>query len=156
MNISSSMVYRIVPCFGIRICLKEVLSVFPSGKSFIVPDGNWDIAWRRNWLTREFRKFHQFNAFSCFTPTQVALAAFLKNPRIIYLFLVSCRRKEIISRNCMSATRFKALPTHGSYFQIYSYEDISDKPDAAFAKNLVARSRCCRNTCIRFLSVRKR
>ena len=29
-------------------------------------------------LTKEFRKFHQFNAFSCFTPTQVALASFLK------------------------------------------------------------------------------
>ena len=30
-------------------------------------------------LMKEFRKVHQFNAFSCFTPTQVALAEFLKN-----------------------------------------------------------------------------
>ncbi|HCL83178.1 MAG TPA: methionine aminotransferase, partial [Chitinophagaceae bacterium] len=32
------------------------------------------------WMTREFRKVHQFNAFSCFTPAQVALASFLKEP----------------------------------------------------------------------------
>ena len=38
----------------------------------------------------------------------------------------------------MSATRFRALPTHGSYFQIYSYKEISDSPDDVFAKNLVA------------------
>ena len=38
----------------------------------------------------------------------------------------------------MAATRFKALPTHGSYFQIYKYDEISDKPDAEFAKDLVA------------------
>jgi methionine aminotransferase len=38
----------------------------------------------------------------------------------------------------MSATRFRAIPTHGSYFQIYSYKEISDEPDAAYAKNLTA------------------
>ena len=30
-------------------------------------------------LTAEFRKVHQFNCFSCHSPSQVALATFLKN-----------------------------------------------------------------------------
>ena len=30
-------------------------------------------------LTKEFRKVHQFNCFSCHSPSQVALATFLKN-----------------------------------------------------------------------------
>ena len=46
--------------------------------------------------------------------------------------------KKRLFPGAMSATRFKALPTHGSYFQIYSYKEISDKPDTEFAKNLVA------------------
>ena len=35
-------------------------------------------------LTKEFRKVHQFNAFSCFTPTQVALTSFLEKQRCLY------------------------------------------------------------------------
>ena len=48
------------------------------------------------------------------------------------------QKKRDYFQELMADTRFKALPTHGSYFQIYSYADISDEPDAEFAKNLVA------------------
>jgi methionine transaminase len=88
------------------------------------------------WLTKEFRKVHQFNAFSCFTPTQVALASFLKES-VHFLSLPDfMQKKRDKFQELMANTRFKALPTHGSYFQIYSYEDISDEPDSVFAKNL--------------------
>lgn len=90
------------------------------------------------WLTKEFRKFHQFNAFSCFTPTQVALATFLKTPEHYMSLPGFMQKKKDYFEECMSATKFKALPTHGSYFQIYSYQDISDKPDAEYVKDLVA------------------
>jgi methionine aminotransferase len=91
------------------------------------------------WLTKEFRKVHQFNAFSCFNPTQVALAGFLKES-VHYSSLPDfMQKKRDYFQEKMSATRFRALPTHGSYFQIYSYKDISSKPDAEFAKDLVAR-----------------
>ena len=90
------------------------------------------------WLTAEFRKVHQFNAFSCFTPTQVALAAFLKEPAHYMSLPDFMQKKRDLFQDLMSATRFKALPTHGSYFQIYSYKEISDLPDDEFAKNLVA------------------
>jgi methionine aminotransferase len=90
------------------------------------------------WLTKEYRKIHQFNAFSCFTPTQVALADFLKES-VHYLSLpMFMQKKRDKFQELMAETRFKALPTHGSYFQIYSYSDISDEPDTVFAKNLVA------------------
>ena len=90
-------------------------------------------------LTAEFRKVHQFNAFSCFTPTQVALATFLKEPAHYMSLPGFMQKKRDYFQELMSATRFKALPTHGSYFQIYSYADVSDEPDDVFAKNLVAR-----------------
>jgi methionine transaminase len=89
-------------------------------------------------LTREFRKVHQFNAFSCFTPTQVALARFLKEPRHYLSLPKMMEMKRNYFQHLMSQTRFKPLPSHGSYFQIYSYKEISDEPDGEFAKKLVA------------------
>jgi methionine transaminase len=89
------------------------------------------------WLTKEFRKVHQFNAFSCFTPTQVALASFLKEPHHYLSLPDFMQQKRDRFQHLMAGTRFKALPTHGSYFQIYSYQDISDESDTIFAKNLV-------------------
>jgi methionine transaminase len=90
------------------------------------------------WLTTEYRKVHQFNAFSCHTPVQVALADFLKES-VHYLSLPDfMQKKRDYFQEAMSASRFRALPTFGSYFQIYSYREISDEPDAAFAHKLVA------------------
>ncbi|HEY4935548.1 MAG TPA: aminotransferase class I/II-fold pyridoxal phosphate-dependent enzyme, partial [Puia sp.] len=79
---------------------------------------------------------HQFNAFSCFTPSQVALATFLKIPGHYLSLPGFMQKKRDYFQGLMSATRFRALPTHGSYFQIYSYKEISDEPDMVFAKNL--------------------
>jgi methionine transaminase len=90
------------------------------------------------WLTREFRKIHQFNAFSCFTPTQVALAYFLKDADNYLSLPAMMQLKRNYFQNLMALTRFKPLPSHGSYFQIYSYKDISQDPDTEFAKTLVA------------------
>ena len=36
----------------------------------------------------------------------------------------------------MSETKFKSLPSQGSYFQLYSYVDISDEKEFDFAKKL--------------------
>jgi methionine aminotransferase len=87
-------------------------------------------------LTTEFRKIHQFNAFSCFTPSQVALATFLKEPSHYLSLPDFMQKKRDYFQELMSATRFHALPTHGSYFQIYSYKEISEEPDDVFVKNL--------------------
>mgnify|MGYP001545491988 FL=1 len=86
----------------------------------------------------EFRKVHQFNAFSCHSPVQVAMAGFLKD-KSHYLSLpafMQDRRDHF--RELMSQTRFGPLESHGSYFQLYSYSGISDAPDFDFARELVA------------------
>ena len=36
----------------------------------------------------------------------------------------------------MGQTKFKPLPSHGSYFQLYSYADISDEKENDFAIRL--------------------
>lgn len=84
-------------------------------------------------LMKEFKKIHQFNCFSCDTPKQVALAKFLGR-RENYLQLGSnMQQKRDYFLELMKATKFKPLPSHGSYFQCYSYAAISDEPEADFA-----------------------
>ena len=82
---------------------------------------------------QEFRKVHQFNCFSCHSPSQVALASFLKN-RDSYLSLGNfLQEKRDYFNSLMRETKFVPIDSHGSYFQCYSYEKISDEPDREFA-----------------------
>jgi methionine aminotransferase len=87
-------------------------------------------------LMQEFRKIHQFNCFTCDTPKQVALGAFLKN-RSNYLELGAfLQGKRDYFQKLMSNTRLIALPSHGSYFQSYSYEGLSEENEKDFAIRL--------------------
>jgi methionine aminotransferase len=88
------------------------------------------------YLMKEFRKIHQFNCFTCDTPKQVALATFLQH-RNHYLELGSfLQQKRDYFQNLMQQTRLQPLPSHGSYFQIYSYNHISEESEKDFAIRL--------------------
>ena len=85
---------------------------------------------------KEFRKIHQFNCFTCDSPKQVALASFLKE-KIHYLELgESMQKKRDHFITLMKDTPFIPLPSFGSYFQIYSYKNISDETEKDFAIRL--------------------
>ncbi|RYZ22269.1 MAG: aminotransferase class I/II-fold pyridoxal phosphate-dependent enzyme [Chitinophagaceae bacterium] len=87
-------------------------------------------------LMAEFRKIHQFNAFTCDTPKQVALATFLQD-RDQYLHLgAALQKKRDHFQDLMSATRFSPLPSHGSYFQLYTYAAFSDEREHDLAVRL--------------------
>ncbi|HTL09331.1 MAG TPA: methionine aminotransferase [Chitinophagaceae bacterium] len=87
-------------------------------------------------LMAEFRKLHQFNCFSCHTPSQVALATYLKNPSS-YLSLGSfLQEKRDYFQSLMQQTRFTAMPSYGSYFQCYQYNRISDESDKELCTRL--------------------
>jgi methionine aminotransferase len=87
-------------------------------------------------FTKEFRKVHQFNCFSCNTPMQVALAQYLQNEEA-YLALGSfVQKKRDYFNHLMAPSPFKALPTFGSYFQCFNYDGLSDQPDKEFAIRL--------------------
>ncbi len=84
-------------------------------------------------LMKEFRKVHQFNAFSCSTPVQYALTEFLPKKENYLQLGPLLQEKRDYFLNLMKQTRFKALPSHGSYFQLYSYADISNENEKEFA-----------------------
>jgi len=87
-------------------------------------------------LTKEFRKVHQFNCFTCHTPSQVALAQFLQN-KDAYLSLSSfMQEKKDHFKQLMQQTRFTMHESYGSYFICGTYEHISNEPDKDFAIRL--------------------
>lgn len=87
-------------------------------------------------LMKEFRKIHQFNAFSCHAPVQVALAEYLQIEDAYTQLAPSVQKKRDYFIRLMLSTPFKPLPTYGSYFQCYSYNGLSDEADKDFAVRL--------------------
>ncbi len=84
-------------------------------------------------LMKEFRKVHQFNAFSCSTPVQYALTEFLQQKENYLQLGGFLQKKRDYFLKLMQQTKFKPLPSHGSYFQLYSYAGISDESEKDFA-----------------------
>lgn len=84
-------------------------------------------------LMAEFRKVHQFNCFSCHSPSQVGLASFLKNKESYLSLAGSMQQKRDYFAGMLRQTKFDALPSYGSYFQCFRYNRISDESDKDFA-----------------------
>lgn len=78
---------------------------------------------------KEFRKVHQFNCFCCHTPSQVALASFLKNKQAYQELAGIMQQKRDYFSSLMSATKFDLLKSYGSYFITAKYNRISDEND---------------------------
>ena len=87
-------------------------------------------------LMKEYRKVHQFNCFTCFTPAQVALAEYLKDKEAYLSLPRFMQQKRDYFIELMKNTKFDLLPTHGSYFVCASYGRISDEGDKDLAIRL--------------------
>ncbi|MCW3118149.1 MAG: aminotransferase class I/II-fold pyridoxal phosphate-dependent enzyme, partial [Chitinophagaceae bacterium] len=84
-------------------------------------------------LMDEFRKVHQFNCFSCNSPVQVALSQFLRNKESYLRISSIMQGKRDYFAKMLEQTKFTALPSHGSYFQCFKYDRISDETDKDFS-----------------------
>ena len=89
-------------------------------------------------LTAEFRKVHQFNVFTVNTPVQHGLAAYMANPAPYLDLPKFYQHKRDLFRDGLKTSRFKLLPSDGTYFQCVDYSEISALPEADFAKWLTA------------------
>ena len=68
-------------------------------------------------LMVEFRKVHQFNVFTVNTPVQYGLAAYMADPAPYQDLPAFYQRKRDLFRAGVAKTRFRLLPSEGSYFQ---------------------------------------
>lgn len=86
-------------------------------------------------LSAEFRKVHQYNTFTSFSPAQYAFAAMIRDEPEHYEQLGAFyQAKRDRFRDQLLATKLKPLPVPGGYFQLVDYSAVSDLPDAEFVK----------------------
>lgn len=90
-------------------------------------------------LTAEFRKVHQYNVFSTFTPAQHAFAAMLNSePEHDEELGVFYQAKRDRFSAGLRKTRLRPLAVAGGYFQLVDYSQVSTLDDMAFCNWLVA------------------
>ena len=90
-------------------------------------------------LSAEFRKVHQFNVFTVNTPVQHGLARYLADPRPYLELPAFYQRKRDLFRAGLAGSRFRLLPSEGSYFQCVDYSAIDvQASEDQFCRRLIA------------------
>ncbi len=117
---------------------QKTVAVYSFGKTFHATGWKMGYAVAPPHLTKEFRKVHQFNVFCVNTPIQYALAAYLQDENN-YLNLPNFyqEKRDYFIRGIQNS-RFKSIPTHGTYFQLLDYSAIADLSEFEFAQWLTA------------------
>ena len=83
-------------------------------------------------LSAEFRKVHQFNVFTVNTPVQHGLAAYMADPQPYLQLPAFYQRKRDLFRAGLARTKFRLLPSQGSYFQCVDISAVSDLSEDQF------------------------
>jgi methionine aminotransferase len=84
-------------------------------------------------LMAEVRKVHQFVVFASNTPIQYAVAEYLKNKENYLQLPAFYQQKRDLFAGLIKDSRFRIIPSHGTYFQLLDYSAISDEKEMDFA-----------------------
>ncbi len=115
---------------------EKSIAVFSFGKTFHATGWKMGYSVAPKEITEEVKKIHQFVVFSVSTPVQFAMTEFLKNPAHYNSLPFFYQQKRDLFLELMKKSRFKPLPSNGTYFCTYSYADISDEPDVEISKRI--------------------
>lgn len=110
------------------------IAIFSFGKTFHATGWKVGYAVASPALTREIRKAHQFITFSVNTPVQLALADYMKDPSQYLSLSEFYQQKRDYFLAQIKGSSFRPLTCHGSYFQLLSYEGVSDRADREMAE----------------------
>jgi methionine aminotransferase len=112
------------------------ISISSFGKSFHIT--GWKIGYviAPEHLMREIKKVHQFLVFSVSSIAQHALNEYIEVVDVKALGQFYQQKRDFF-QNLMKDTKLKLLPCEGTYFQVASYEEISEESDIDFTKRLV-------------------
>ena len=124
--------HQSVTCFPGLAARSFVVSSF--GKTYHVT--GWKVGYvaAPASLSTEFRKVHQFNVFTVNTPVQYGLATYMADPKRYLELPAFYQRKRDLFREGLKRTRFKLLPSEGTYFQCVDISEVSDLGETEFCK----------------------
>lgn len=110
------------------------IAVFSFGKTFHATGWKTGYMVAPESITKELRKVHQFNVFCGNTPMQYGIAHYMQNEKNYAGLPEFYQSKRDRFKELLSTSRFEPHSCYGTYFQLFSYDTISDKPDTAMAE----------------------
>ena len=111
------------------------------GKTF--HNTGWKIGYcvAPEYLMKEFQKVHQFVVFCVNHPFQKAFATYLKNADHYLKLSDFYQQKRDFFLHLMEGSKFKIIPSQGTYFQMLDFSEISNENDIAFAERLTKQNK---------------
>tara|TARA_B110000285_G_scaffold503_2_gene560 strand:+ start:8154 stop:9281 length:1128 start_codon:yes stop_codon:yes gene_type:complete len=114
----------------------KTIIVSSFGKSFHIT--GWKIGYvvAPEKIMNELKKVHQYLVFTVNSLSQHVLSKYLKTQNVKDLGGFYKKKRDLFIKG-MEKSKFNLLPCEGSYFQLATYEAISDDTDVAFCEKLV-------------------
>ena len=113
------------------------IAVFSFGKVFHATGWKIGYAVAPPELSLALRQVYQYMCFSAHTPSQYALARYLEDPSRYTGLPAFFQAKRDFFAALLRQSRFRALPSRGTYFMLADYGGISDAPDTEFVQQLL-------------------
>lgn len=115
---------------------KKSLIVSSFGKTFHIT--GWKVGYiiAPEVLLNEVKKVHQFLVFSVNSVVQYTLSKYLEKVDVKSLGTFYQSKRDLF-RKLLAGSRFRLLPSEGSYFQVVDYSAISTEKDTDFCIRLV-------------------
>ncbi len=113
--------------------MQRTIAVYSFGKTFHATGWKMGYVVAPEHLMVEFRKVHQFNVFSVNTPIQYALAKYLQDENNYLTLPAFYQQKRDYFVEAIQSSKFKVIPSRGTYFQLLDYSAVSDMNEFDFA-----------------------
>ncbi len=120
-----------------EILAKRSIVISSFGISFNVP--GWKIGYYvgAEELMKKIRKKQHFQVNSINTPFQYALADYLKDGVDYKTTSKQFEQKRDFVNEILKDSRFKIMPSNGTFYQLLDYSEISDEKDTEFARKIM-------------------
>ncbi len=135
----ADLVYDNRPSFSITKYPKlaeKTIVVGSLGKALCVPGWKIGFVMSPAHLMERFREVHRYQIYSVNLPIQLALADYLRDKKGWSPYLEDFQRRRNLFHELMGETRFMLHHVEGGYFQVLSYQNISQESDFDFCLRL--------------------
>jgi methionine aminotransferase len=116
----------------------QSLAVFSFGKTLHATGWKMGYIVGPEYLIKEFKTIHQWNVFCTNSFVQFAIADYLTDPKNYEHLPFFFQEKRDKMNELLENIPLTPKVAKGTYFQAYSYEEVSDLDDLAFAKYLTS------------------
>jgi methionine aminotransferase len=113
---------------------KRSVATFSFGKTFHATGWRLGYLVAPEFLMAEIVKIHQYNTFTIHAPSQYAVADYLAIPDNYLSISSMYQQKRDFFLAALKDSKFKAIQSNGTYFQLLDYSQINDKPDIEMAE----------------------